>query len=109
MVSCLEDWNFKQRFESEGLPSNLGGSGIDPFPQWMNPINPLSSIIPLQNRFIKTFKPDTDFLTTNLPFAQWGNLFDSTTVATAIADRLVMNSEVIILEGESYRRNKRKK
>ena len=49
------------------------------------------------------------FLTTNLPFAQWGNLFDSTTVATAIADRLVMNSEVIILEGESYRRNKRKK
>lgn len=48
-------------------------------------------------------------LTTNLPFAQWGNLFDSTTVATAIADRLVMNSEVIILEGESYRRSKRKK
>ena len=47
-------------------------------------------------------------LTTNLPFAQWGNLFDSTTVATAIADRLVMNSEIIILEGNSYRRNKRK-
>ena len=47
-------------------------------------------------------------LTTNLPFAQWGNLFDSTTVATAIADRLVMKSEVIILEGESYRRKKKK-
>ncbi|MCK5784718.1 MAG: IS21-like element helper ATPase IstB, partial [Desulfobacterales bacterium] len=25
-------------------------------------------------------------ITTNLPFAQWGNIFDSTTVATAIAD-----------------------
>lgn len=43
-------------------------------------------------------------LTTNLPFADWGKVFDSTTVATAIADRLVHNSEVLVLEGESYRR-----
>jgi len=43
-------------------------------------------------------------LTTNLPFADWGTIFDSTTVATAIADRLVLNSQVIILEGSSYRR-----
>ena len=46
-------------------------------------------------------------ITTNLPFAQWGNIFDSTTVATAIADRLVYNSQILILEGKSYRkRNK---
>jgi DNA replication protein DnaC len=43
-------------------------------------------------------------ITTNLPFADWGDVFDSTTVATAIADRLVHNSEVIILGGTSYRR-----
>jgi DNA replication protein DnaC len=43
-------------------------------------------------------------LTTNLPFAEWGEVFDSTTVATAIADRLVYNSEVLIFGGESYRR-----
>jgi DNA replication protein DnaC len=43
-------------------------------------------------------------LTTNLPFADWGKIFDSTTVATAIADRLVHRSEVLILEGSSYRR-----
>jgi DNA replication protein DnaC len=43
-------------------------------------------------------------LTTNLPFAEWGNVFDSTTVATAIADRLVYNSEVLIFGGDSYRR-----
>jgi DNA replication protein DnaC len=43
-------------------------------------------------------------LTTNLPFADWGKVFDSTTVATAIADRLVHRSEVLILEGTSYRR-----
>jgi DNA replication protein DnaC len=45
----------------------------------------------------------TTVITTNLPFADWGKIFDSTTVATAIADRLVNNSEVIILEGPSYR------
>jgi DNA replication protein DnaC len=45
-------------------------------------------------------------LTTNLPFADWGKVFDSTTVATAIADRLVFNSEIIILGGPSYRRKK---
>ena len=43
-------------------------------------------------------------ITTNLPFAEWGKVFDSTTVATAIADRLVHDSEVVILEGTSYRR-----
>ena len=42
-------------------------------------------------------------ITTNLPFEDWGKIFDSTTVATAIADRLVNNSEVIIFEGPSYR------
>jgi len=43
-------------------------------------------------------------ITTNLPFAQWGNIFDSTSVATAIADRLVYNSEILIMEGKSYRK-----
>ena len=46
-------------------------------------------------------------LTTNLPFADWGNVFDSTTVATAIADRLVHNSEVLIFGGQSYRRKQK--
>jgi DNA replication protein DnaC len=46
-------------------------------------------------------------LTTNLPFAEWGKVFDSTTVATAIADRLVHNSGVLILGGESYRRKQK--
>jgi DNA replication protein DnaC len=46
-------------------------------------------------------------ITTNRPFAQWGEIFDSTTVATAIADRLVYNSEVLILEGPSYRKREK--
>ena len=42
-------------------------------------------------------------ITTNLPFADWSNIFDGTTAATAIADRLIYNSEILILEGPSYR------
>jgi DNA replication protein DnaC len=48
-------------------------------------------------------------ITTNRPFAQWGEIFDNTTVATAIADRLVYNSEVLILEGPSYRKREKNK
>jgi DNA replication protein DnaC len=47
-------------------------------------------------------------ITTNLSFAEWGKVFDSTTVATAIADRLVHNSEVAILEGPIYRGKQKK-
>jgi len=50
---------------------------------------------------------NSTIITTNLPFAQWGKIFDSTTVATAIADRLVYNSEVLIMEGTSYRKRKK--
>ena len=45
-------------------------------------------------------------ITTNRPFADWAKIFESTSVATAIADRLVCNSEIFILEGESYRKKK---
>ena len=45
-------------------------------------------------------------ITTNRPFADWGQIFDSTIVATAIADRLVYHSEILILEGSSYRKKK---
>ena len=48
-------------------------------------------------------------ITTNRPFSQWGAIFDNTTVATAIADRLVYNSEVLILEGPSYRKREKDK
>jgi DNA replication protein DnaC len=46
-------------------------------------------------------------VTTNLPFSCWGEIFQSAVIAQAIADRLVENSEIILLEGPSYRqRNK---
>jgi DNA replication protein DnaC len=48
-------------------------------------------------------------ITTNLAFSDWGKIFDSTTAATAIADRLVDNSEILVLEGPSYRKREKKK
>ena len=53
-------------------------------------------------------KKTSTIITTNLPFADWGKIFESTTVATAIADRLVYHSEIIILEGASYRKRDKK-
>jgi len=47
-------------------------------------------------------------ITSNLLFSEWGNIFDDTIIATAIADRLVENSEIIILEGPSYRKRDKK-
>jgi DNA replication protein DnaC len=49
------------------------------------------------------FKRST-VITTNTAFSEWGNILHNTTIATAIADRLVENSEVFLLGGESRRK-----
>jgi DNA replication protein DnaC len=46
-------------------------------------------------------------ITTNTPFSEWGNILHNTTIATAIADRLVENSEVFLLGGDSIRKPKK--
>jgi DNA replication protein DnaC len=43
-------------------------------------------------------------ITTNTPFSDWGNILFNTTIATAIADRLVENSEILLLGGDSLRK-----
>lgn len=45
-------------------------------------------------------------ITTNTPFSEWGNILYNTTIATAIIDRLVENSEVLLLGGDSLRKPK---
>ena len=47
-------------------------------------------------------KPST-LITTNTAFSDWGNILYNTTVATAIADRLVENSEIFLLGGSPSR------
>ena len=43
----------------------------------------------------------------NSPFSEWGNILFNTTIATAIADRLVENSEIFLLGGPSIRKPKK--
>ena len=40
----------------------------------------------------------------NTAFSEWGNILYNTTIATAIADRLVENSEIFLLGGDSVRK-----
>ena len=45
-------------------------------------------------------------ITTNTPISGWGNILFNTTIATAIVDRLVENSEIFLLGGDSLRKAK---
>jgi DNA replication protein DnaC len=47
-------------------------------------------------------------ITTNTAFSDWGNILYNTTIATAIADRLVENSEIFLLGGDSLRKANQK-
>lgn len=47
-------------------------------------------------------------LTTNRPFKDWGKIFHDNTLASGIIDRLVHHSDVIKIEGASYRVKDRK-
>jgi DNA replication protein DnaC len=42
-------------------------------------------------------------LTTNRGIASWGEIFEDTTVAAAILDRLLHHATVLQIDGESYR------
>jgi DNA replication protein DnaC len=42
-------------------------------------------------------------LTTNRPFAEWNDVFPNAACVVSIVDRLVHHSEILVIEGESYR------
>jgi DNA replication protein DnaC len=46
-------------------------------------------------------------LTTKLPLAGWGKVFDPNTAVTAIADRLVHNLEIFILGEKNYQKKQK--
>ena len=43
-------------------------------------------------------------VTTNRPFAEWGEAFPNAACLVALVDRLVHNAEIIAIDGDSYRR-----
>lgn len=48
-------------------------------------------------------------LTSNKSYADWGQVFGETTIATAILDRLLHHSTTVNIRGESYRLKERKR
>jgi DNA replication protein DnaC len=48
-------------------------------------------------------------ITSNRAFGEWGEIFGDHVVATALLDRLLHNSHVITVKGESYRLKSKRK
>ena len=42
-------------------------------------------------------------ITTNRPFTEWNEVFPNAACVISIIDRLIHHSEILVLEGESYR------
>jgi len=42
-------------------------------------------------------------VTTNKPFSEWGEVFPNAACVVSLVDHLIHHSEIIVLEGESYR------
>ncbi|WP_366125192.1 ATP-binding protein [uncultured Mobiluncus sp.] len=67
----------------------MGRSCICPLSRWQSRESPATSPVLI--------------ITSNLPFSQWGEILGSTTIATAIIDRVVHHAQVLQTSGKSYR------
>jgi len=51
----------------------------------------------------RRYQEKSTLVTTNRPFAEWGEVFPNAACVVSLVDRLVHNAEIIQIEGESYR------
>lgn len=51
----------------------------------------------------KRYEKHSTIITTNMTFNKWGEVFNDTTLANAILDRLIHHSTIINISGNSYR------
>ena len=51
----------------------------------------------------RRYEEKSTLVTTNRPFAEWGEVFPNAACVVSLVDRLVHNSEIIRIDGESYR------
>lgn len=51
----------------------------------------------------RRYESKATVVTTNKPFAEWGELFPSATCVVSLVDRLVHRAEILTFDGESYR------
>jgi DNA replication protein DnaC len=63
----------------------------------------------LFNFIARMYERRSLIVTTNLPFARWGEVFYDATAAAAVIDRIVHHATILKTQGESYRlRSKRR-
>ncbi len=51
----------------------------------------------------RRYEEKSTLITTNRPFAEWGEVFPNAACVVSLIDRLVHHAEIIHIEGESYR------
>ncbi|MCP4303135.1 MAG: ATP-binding protein [Gammaproteobacteria bacterium] len=51
----------------------------------------------------RRYEKKSTIVTTNRPFAEWSEVFPNAACVVSIVDRLVHHSEILVIEGESYR------
>ena len=51
----------------------------------------------------RRYEQKSTLVTTNRPFAEWNEVFPNASCVVSLVDRLVHRSEILIIEGESYR------
>lgn len=52
----------------------------------------------------RRYEVGATIMTTNSPFADWGGIFPSAGCVSVMIDRLTHRSEIVVIEGESWRR-----
>lgn len=53
--------------------------------------------------FSSRYEKGSIMLTTNKAFKDWGDIFNDSTTASAVLDRILHHCEVVMIEGKSYR------
>ena len=51
----------------------------------------------------RRYEQQSTVVTTNKPFAEWGSVFPNAACVTVMVDRLIHRSELVVIDGESYR------
>lgn len=51
----------------------------------------------------RRYEEKSTIITTNRPFSEWSEVFPNASCVVSLVDRLIHHSEIIVLEGDSYR------
>lgn len=57
--------------------------------------------------FSARYEKGAILLTTNKAFKDWADIFNDSTTASAVLDRILHHCEVVLIEGKSYRMSHR--